>query len=99
MTTAQQRPVGGPSIPGQEKTSITSLGIDIGSRYASQLGFEGMEAYQTDSSPKIVLLDAPASPGAKKKKKKNRRKKKEKQQDEKQEPDGINNNDDEEHES
>ena len=83
MTLAQQRPVGGPSIPGQEKASITALGIDLGSRYASQLGFEGMTVYEADSpSPPLVLIE-PSPPTSKKKKKKRRNKKKEKQDEKK----------------
>lgn len=66
-------------MPGQERTSIASMGIDLGSRYAAQLGFEGLKPFDADSGPTSILIDAPPSPNSKKKKKK-RRKKKEKQQ-------------------
>lgn len=80
MTMAQQRPVEGPPVPGQERISITSLGIDLGSRFASQLGFEGVKPFE--DGPTSVLIEtttSPPSPTNSKKKKKKRRKKKEKQ--------------------
>jgi len=78
LTMAQQRPAGGPPVPGQERTSTTAMGIDVGSRFASQLGFEGLKAYDDDSTTPAVPSETPSSPTSKKKKKK-RHKKKEKQ--------------------
>lgn len=75
--------------------SITGLGIDLGSRYASQLGFDGVKAHEGDSAPSIVLIEA-SSTGSKKKKK--RRKKKEKHAD-KQEQTGERDYDEAESES
>lgn len=83
MTLAQQRPADGPAVPGQEKASMSSgLGLDLGSRYASQLGFEGMKAY--DSDPTLsdigVLVRSSSSDSGGGGKKKKKRKKKNKQQ-------------------
>lgn len=77
---AQQRPTDGPSVPGQERATTSGLGIDLGSRYASQLGFEGIEEYDphsSSSSADIVKSTSSAddSTGSKKKKKKKRKKK------------------------
>jgi hypothetical protein len=83
MTLAQQRPADGPAVPGQEKASMSSgLGLDLGSRYASQLGFEGMKAYDSDptSSDIAVLVKSSSSDSGSGGKKKKKRKKKNKQQ-------------------
>lgn len=72
----QQRPVGGPSVPGQDRMSNTGSGIDLGSRYASQLGFESLKPYEAAASaPTPAPAAAPSSPKSKKKKKKKRKKK------------------------
>ena len=78
MTLAQQRPTDGPAVPGQEKATMSGLGLDLGSRYASQLGFEGMKAYDSDStsSSAEIVKSSSSDSGGKKKKKKRKNKKK-----------------------
>lgn len=88
---AQQRPTDGSFVPGQEKAASTGLGIDLGSRYASQLGFEGIQAYDSDSTSsntEIAKSSSFDSSNSKKKKKKKRNKKKDIPA-EKNEPDKI----------
>jgi hypothetical protein len=76
MTLAQQRTPDGPSVPGQERATTSGLGIDLGSRYASQLGFEGVKAYDSDSaSSGAEIVEAPSSDSSKKRKKKRKSKK------------------------
>lgn len=71
LTMLQQRPSEVPPIPGQEKSFSKSAGIDLGTRYASQLGFDGIKLYEEDDA------SAPAEPtatGSNKKKKKRKKK-------------------------
>ena len=65
MTMDQERPSS--PVPGKDALFFKQIGIDLGSRYAAQLGFGGIEAHHDDA------LGAEA---ANKKKKKKRRKKK-----------------------
>jgi hypothetical protein len=76
MTVRQQQPPDAPISPGQEKVSVKkSTGIDLGSRYASQLGFDGIRLYVEDDASAPVPTESSAT-GSKKKKKKKRKKKK-----------------------
>lgn len=75
MTVRQQQPPDAPISPGQEKVSIKSAGIDLGSRYASQLGFDGIRLYVEDDASAPVPTESSAT-GLKKKNKKKKRKKK-----------------------
>jgi hypothetical protein len=59
-------------IPGKESMFFKQIGIDLGSRFAAQLGFDGIEAHVED--PNVV--EAAAAAGGGKKKKKRRKKKK-----------------------
>jgi hypothetical protein len=56
-------------IPGKESMFFKQIGIDLGSRFAVQLGFDGIEAHVED--PNAVEVTA-----SKKKKKKRKKKKK-----------------------
>lgn len=67
MTINQERP--SRPVPGKESIFFKQIGIDLGSRFAAQLGFDGVEAHIED--PNAVEATA-----TKKKKKKNRKKKK-----------------------
>jgi hypothetical protein len=55
-------------IPGKEALSLKPVDIDLGSRYAAQMGFENVSIYSDGSHPIDV--------GIGKKKKKRRKKKK-----------------------
>lgn len=72
MTLLQQRPSGFPPISGEEKPFSKSTWIDLGSRYASQLGFDGMKLYEEHDVSALAENTATSS----KKKKKKRKKKK-----------------------
>jgi hypothetical protein len=65
MTMDQERPSF--PVPGKDALFFKQIGIDLGSRYAAQLGFDGIEAYHDES------LGAET---ANKKKKKRKKKKK-----------------------
>lgn len=65
-------------VPGKEAIFFKQIGIDLGSRFAAQLGFDGIEAHVEDP--------AAAGESAKKKKKKKPRKKKKKPETEAQPP-------------
>ena len=56
---------------------IKNMGIDLGSQYAADLGFDGMEVY-VDEASSTVVTDIDDSPGTGGKKKKKKRKKKQK---------------------
>jgi len=65
MTMDQERPSF--PVPGKDALFFKQIGIDLGSRYAAQLGFDSIDAYHDDS---------PGAEAANKKKKKRRKKKK-----------------------
>jgi hypothetical protein len=77
---------GGKPIPGQEIMSVENSGIDLGSKYASDLGLDGMDAFidemvvvssSSSSSPltNVMTTTAVAAVSGCKKKKKKRKKK------------------------
>jgi hypothetical protein len=68
----QQQPSEVPPIPGQEKSFSKSTGIDLGTRYASQLGFDGIKLYEEDDAS---VPAEPAATSSNKKKKKRKKKK------------------------
>jgi hypothetical protein len=47
MTMDQERPSF--PVPGKDALFFKQIGIDLGSRYAAQLGFDGIEAYHDES--------------------------------------------------
>jgi hypothetical protein len=75
MTVRQQQPPDAPIVPGQEKASRKSIGIDLGSRYASQLGFDGIRLFEEDEVSGPVPAESSATVMKKKKKKKRKKKK------------------------
>jgi hypothetical protein len=75
MTVIQQQPPDAPIVPGQDKASIKSTGIDLGSRYASQLGFDGIRLFEEDEGSAPVPPESSATGSKKKKKKKHKKKK------------------------
>lgn len=76
---------GGKPIPGQEIMSVENSGIDLGSKYASDLGLDGTDAFidemvvvsSSSSSPltNVMTTTAVAAVSGCKKKKKKRKKK------------------------
>jgi hypothetical protein len=76
MTMAQR--FGGKPIPGQEIMYIKNMGIDLGSKYSSDLGFDGIEVFIDEMvvvSSSTTMTTVAVSGGGGKKKKKKRKKK------------------------
>ena len=74
MTLSQERP--SQPIAGEEAMFFKQIGIDLGSQYAIQLGFGGIEPYKDDPAVDDAGKPGAGGGGGGKKKKKKRKKKK-----------------------